>query len=157
MSEALAADAIRKTLTVQCPVEEAFRVFTEEIGAWWPTDRFALRPGEVREVVLEPQAGGGVYEVGPNGERGRWATVVAIEPPRRLVLAWEVSAKTLGTEIEVRFTAEGAATRVDLEHRGWEKVADEAERGGYESGWDVVLGGYAERLSAGSAAARGVR
>jgi hypothetical protein len=34
-------------------------------------------------------------------------------------------------------------TRVRLEHRGWERLADPAgQRTGYDAGWDVVLGRY---------------
>jgi hypothetical protein len=28
--------AIRKSVQVACSVEDAFRLFTEEIGTWWP-------------------------------------------------------------------------------------------------------------------------
>jgi len=45
------------------------------------------------------------------------------EPQSRLVLSWDINADwqyepTLGTEVEVRFVADGkGGTRVDLEHR----------------------------------------
>ena len=34
------------------------------------------------------------------------------------------------TEIEVTFTDEGGKTRVDLEHRGWERLGEHAARRG---------------------------
>jgi hypothetical protein len=48
--------------------------------------------------------------------------------------------------VEIRFVLEGDATRVELEHRGWDRLGDEAAeaRDGYDSGWDLVLGSYAE-------------
>ena len=48
------------------------------------------------------------------------------------------------TELEVRFSAEGAATRVDLEHRGWEILGARAPeaRTSYDGGWTTVLGHY---------------
>jgi uncharacterized protein YndB with AHSA1/START domain len=147
MNETLVIEAVRKTVTVDCAVEEAFRVFTADMGSWWPTDTHALHAGEVREVVLEPRAGGEVYEIANDGEKGHWATVIALEPPNRLVLAWEVNPKRLGTEVEVRFTPQGTSTRVDLEHRGWENLVDGAEaRADYHTGWDHVLARYVDRL-----------
>ena len=48
------------------------------------------------------------------------------------------------TELEIRFTPEGAKTRVDLEHRGWD---DPEGRANYGPGWDYVLGHYTESFS----------
>jgi hypothetical protein len=145
MNETLAIEAIRKTVTVDCVLEEAFHIFTAEVGSWWPTATHSLAGEKVREVVFEERAGGEVYELAEDGEKGRWATVVAWEPPNRVVLAWEVSPKTLGTEVEIRFSPEGESTRVELEHRGWENASEITERAGYDTGWDFVLGRYVER------------
>ena len=48
----------------------------------------------------------------------------------------------------MRFAPEGDRTRVDLEHRGWERYGDSADdaASGYGGGWDVVLGRYADSL-----------
>jgi hypothetical protein len=48
--------------------------------------------------------------------------VLAWEPPVRLLLAWQITAEwrfdpNLLTEVEVRFTADGTGTLVELEHR----------------------------------------
>ncbi|HEU4481058.1 MAG TPA: SRPBCC domain-containing protein, partial [Actinomycetota bacterium] len=49
------------------------------------------------------------------------------------------------TDVEVRFESADGGTRVELEHSGWERVAEEAPdlRDSYEGGWDMVLGRYA--------------
>jgi uncharacterized protein YndB with AHSA1/START domain len=143
VNETLIIEAVRKTVTVDCAVEEAFRVFTADARSWWPTGEHSLHGEKVADVVFEPRVGGEVYELTGNGEKGHWATVVAFEPPSRLVLSWEVSERAAGTEIEVRFAEEGAGTRVDLEHRGWESSQLET-RSNYDTGWDRVLGCYAE-------------
>jgi len=69
-----------------CIVEEAFRVFTAEADSWWPTDTHSIY-GEVKEIVFEEREGGEVYEISSGREKGHWATVLAWEPPSRLVLA----------------------------------------------------------------------
>jgi uncharacterized protein YndB with AHSA1/START domain len=148
MSESLLIEVVRKTVSVDCAVEEAFRVFTADATSWWPVDTHSIH-GTVGEIVFEPGVGGEVYEVSTDGEKGHWATVMAWEPPGRLVLAWNILERPgEGTEVEIRFLAEGAGTRVELEHRGWEQVAEAAaeKRADYDTGWDFVLGRYVERL-----------
>jgi uncharacterized protein YndB with AHSA1/START domain len=151
MSDSLVIEAVRKTVTVDCTVEEAFRVFTSDATSWWPTATHSINGRNVKEVVFEGHEGGEVYEVTETDEHGHWATVVAWEPPGRIVLAWNIlEREAIPTEVEVRFVAEGDQTRVDLEHRGWEVVAEKAEakRESYDTGWGQVLGVYVDRLSA---------
>jgi uncharacterized protein YndB with AHSA1/START domain len=148
MSDALVMEVIRKTVTVDCSVEEAFRVFTADALSWWPVETHSIHES-VDEIVFEPEVGGAVYEIGTNGERGHWATVLEWEPPNKLVLAWNILEREGDvTEVEVRFIPENGSTRVELEHRGWENVAVEGprKRANYETGWDTVLARYAERL-----------
>ena len=140
---------ILRTVTVGRPVKEAFRIFTEEIGSWWPLDlqsrALSERESEgvkAETVVIEGRMGGRIYEVMSDGTESPWGEILVWEPPHRLVLAWKPHPRpTPPTEVEVRFTAEGERTRVDLEHRGWERLGDAAveARGGYERGWPAVL------------------
>jgi uncharacterized protein YndB with AHSA1/START domain len=148
MSDALVIEVVRKAVTVDCAVEEAFRVFTADALSWWPVETHSIN-GAVREIVFEPGAGGKVYEVSTNGEKGHWATVLEWEPPSKLVLAWNILEREgEQTEVEVSFLPEGDGTRVELEHRGWDRVAEGAEgkRDDYDTGWDAVLARYVERL-----------
>jgi uncharacterized protein YndB with AHSA1/START domain len=93
-------------------------------------------------IVFEEREGGRVIEVMSDGTEATWATILAWDPPRRLVLAWKPN---LGdnppTELEVTFTTDGDGTRVDLEHRGWERLGALAEeaRSGYGENWDGVM------------------
>jgi Activator of Hsp90 ATPase homolog 1-like protein len=140
MSQTVTTTPITKTVEVACDVGTAFRVFTTEIGSWWPTTTHAVHAGAVRDVVWEEREGGKVIEIAATGERSTWATVLTWEPPYRLVIAWQVNPERVGTEVEVRFAPEAGGTRVDLEHRGWERIAAADEmRAGYETGWDPVL------------------
>ncbi|MGH3133599.1 MAG: SRPBCC domain-containing protein [Gaiellaceae bacterium] len=149
MSESLVIEAVRKTVTVDCAVEEAFRVFTTDAMSWWPIETHSIHGKAVREIVFEGREGGEVYEVSDSGERGHWATVLTWEPPNRLVIAWNVAQREpVPTEVEVRFFRAGEGMRVELEHRGWEAVAEDAasKRASYDTGWDHVLGFYERRL-----------
>ena len=149
MSDALVIEAVRKTITVDCVVEEAFRVFTTDAISWWPLDSHSIHGNDVKEIVFEEREGGEIYEITADGKQGHWASVLVWEPPTRVVLAWNILEREASpTEVDVRFTAEGKQTRVDLEHRGWEMVAEDgaAKRDNYDVGWDRVLGFYEDRL-----------
>lgn len=146
-----AIEPVRRTITVDCSPEHAFSVFTARIGDWWPLGKFSISiddgAGPPQTATFEPRVGGRVYETTQSGEELSWAEVLVWEPPARVVLAWNPSREERPrTEIDVRFAAEGGGTRVDLEHRGWERLgalAAEA-RSGYAAGWQTVLGLFAE-------------
>ncbi len=131
-------DAIRKSVTVAAPVEDAFRVFTDGIGSWWPVATHSMGHEKTETAVFERGTGGRIYERHADGTEVPWGTVVTWEPPERVVFAWGLN----GSEIEVRFTPGGEGTRVALEHRGWDRLEDAQGRGSYDEGWDVVLGEY---------------
>jgi uncharacterized protein YndB with AHSA1/START domain len=146
-------EPVRRSVGVDCDVEQAWEVFTTGIYTWWPTDRHSIHGENVSDVVFEGQVGGQVYEVSADGDRQPWADVLVWEPPRRLVLAWNTGAsREVPTEVEVRFTPfeDGTGTRVELEHRAWERWPDgEEARGNYDGGWVFVLSCFAERANAG--------
>ncbi len=146
-TQAEATAAVQKTVTVKRPIEDAFQVFTERIGSWWPTKQYSLGQEKVKTVLFETKAGGRIYEIQEDGTEADWAEVLEWDPPRRFVLAWnpiENPDARPATEVEVRFTSEGEGTRVDVTHRGWERLGGGAAgaRRGYDSGWDEVLGEY---------------
>lgn len=138
-TEALAD--ITKSVTVDASVETAFETFTRRITSWWPTG--SHRVFDESTIVFEELSGGRVYERAADGEEADWADVLVWKPPHRFVLRWRVNPNRGPTELEVRFSAEGDRTRVDLEHRGW----DDAEgRANYHAGWDPVLDRFVEAI-----------
>jgi uncharacterized protein YndB with AHSA1/START domain len=148
MSESLVIEAVRKTVTVDCTVEEAFRVFTSDALSWWPIATHSIHGDAVEAIVFEEHEGGEVYELSANGEKGHWATVVGWEPPSKLVLAWNIlEREAVATEVEIRFLPDGPGSRVELEHRGWEAIAEDAarKRSNYDGGWEHILGIFAEQ------------
>lgn len=144
-----AGEPIRRSVTVRCDPERAFRVFTEELDRWWPMEshsraatEFADEELKVERVEFQPRAGGQVLEHMSNGTALPWAEVLVWEPPVRFVLAWKPHPRpTPPTEVEVRFTGRGDHTLVELEHRGWERLDHAALEGraGYSEGWVLTL------------------
>jgi uncharacterized protein YndB with AHSA1/START domain len=116
-------NSVRKVLSIKASPEVAWRVFTQQLGAWWPLDKYKIGKAKAVDAVIEPREGGRWYECGDDGSTCEWGRVLAWEPPKRLVLSWDISADwqpdpSLKTEIEIRFVPEGKdGTRVELEHR----------------------------------------
>jgi uncharacterized protein YndB with AHSA1/START domain len=149
MSQMTDALVIRKSIVVQRPVDDAFRVFTEGIGDWWPFGGHSIFDDQGETVVFEPRVGGRVYERSTSGEEGVWGTLTAWEPPHRLAMTWHPGREAeTAQDLEVRFSPEGDGTRVDLVHAGWERLGDRMAEisGHYDEGWDFVLGRYAASL-----------
>jgi uncharacterized protein YndB with AHSA1/START domain len=115
-------NSVSKQLLVKAPPLVAWRVFTEKIGSWWPLAHYKIGKVAAVDAVIEPRVGGRWYERGEDGSTCEWGSVLAWEPPSRLVLSWDITADwqydpALKTEVEVRFIPEESATRVELEHR----------------------------------------
>jgi uncharacterized protein YndB with AHSA1/START domain len=152
-------EPVRKTIVVRAPIERAFAVFTEQLGAWWPASHhIGAQPMEL--AIMEPRAGGRVYERAADGTECDWGRVLAWDPPRRVVWSWHLNAQwqyvadpEQASEIEVRFTAVDAGqTQVQLEHRKFERHGPEGVtiRNAVDSagGWGALLELYAARANA---------
>ena len=142
MSSASTIPAIRGTITVGVPVDQAFRVFTDSLNTWWPA-QYHIGRAVMADAILEPREGGRWYERGVDGSECDWGRVLAWEPPHRLVVTWQINGRWQydpdpehASEIEVRFTADGPGqTTVELEHRLLDRLVDG------QAIHDTILGG----------------
>lgn len=135
-------EPLRKSVTVGRPVAVAFEVFTAGMARWWPLARYSISQARATSCGIDPFVGGEAYEVRDDGVRCTWGKVLAWDPPHRLVLSWHPGREPdLAQELEVRFSEAADATRVDLEHRGWQKLGEAAaaSRESYSGGWEYVL------------------
>ncbi len=144
-------DPVVKSVTVRASAEHAFTVFTDGFDSWWPrTHHIGTSP--MKRAVMEGFVGGRCYSEQMDGTDCPWGEVTVWEPPRRIVFAWLISTdwkyepeRSRASEVEVRFTPLGdGTTRVDLEHRHFERCGDRGElmreRVGAEGGWGTLLG-----------------
>jgi uncharacterized protein YndB with AHSA1/START domain len=143
--------AVRERVRVDCPVQEAFVLFTTRMGEWWPLELASYGGARAKEIFLEPRVGGRFFERFSDGDELQVGSVVACQPPRRIVFTWTTADWEGETEVEVSFTPEQNGTWVELEHRGFDRLGpvgpDVAAR--FRGGWPGVLAAYARR--AGSA------
>ncbi len=143
---------VHVSITIARKPEEVFRAFTQEMARWWPLRTHSVAAdtfeGKVRAetVVFEGRIGGRIYERLEDGREADWGQVLVWEPPHRVAFSWKPNLNPgPSTEVEVTFTPEASGTRVDLEHRGWERLDDKGPRSRemYETGWPGVLERFA--------------
>jgi hypothetical protein len=151
MNRTITVAPVRKSVRVNAAQRRAFEVFTAGIGRWWPPSH-TIGTSPLKDVVIEPRAGGRWYQRGQDGSESDWGVVLSWEPPARVLLGWHLDSgfkydARAATEVELRFIAEsGDVTRVELEHRGLERLGESAEvlRSKIDApgGWTAVLDHY---------------
>jgi hypothetical protein len=130
---------LRYSFEVECSVEHAFDVWTARTSTWWPQSS-TMSQADGLEVIFEGRTGGRIFERTPSGQEIDWGAITVWEPPRRLGYSWHIATDAVSaTEVEIRFSDLGdEKTRVDIEHRGWEKLGErgpgwrDTNRGGWE-------------------------
>jgi uncharacterized protein YndB with AHSA1/START domain len=130
---------------VDCAPRRAFELWTARIGSWWPRSHTVSGESDV-EVVLEGHTGGRIYERSASGGEREWGEVTAFEPPHRLAYLWHIRRdRADATRVEITFSAHGdGATRVRIEHTGWERLGADAEtwRDRNNAAWGGLLVHY---------------
>ena len=149
MSRTIQIAPVRKTVIVEATPERAFEVFTAGIDRWWPKSH-NIGTAALRESVIEPFVGGRWYSKLEDGTELTIGHVRTWEPGARFVVTWEISAQwkpdprvAFASEVDVRFEPEaGGRTRVELEHRDFERMGAEAGatmRAAVDGGWPALL------------------
>jgi hypothetical protein len=144
-------DPIRLSFEVACPRGRAFEIWTARISQWWPIDHTVTAEPDVC-VVLEPRDGGRIYERTKTGTEHDWGEITVWEPPERFGYLWHLRRdRADATEVEIRFVvAAPDRTRVEIEHRGWERLGAEGEswRDRNFGGWSTLLPHYVALVEA---------
>jgi uncharacterized protein YndB with AHSA1/START domain len=133
-------EPLRLDFEVDCPVAHAFAVWTGRIDRWWPADHTVS--GNPAEVVLEARVGGRIFERTSAGEEHDWGEVTRWEPPHLLGYSWHLrSERDRATDVEIRFSAVGTGTLIEIEHHGWERLGADGEewRRRNRGGWQTLL------------------
>ncbi|ORW04580.1 SRPBCC family protein [Mycobacterium kyorinense] len=147
---------VSRSLSVPLAQARAFELFTARMTDFWPKEH-SIGNSELAEVVVEPYGGGRWFERGVDGSECQWGRVASWEPPRKVVLLWQIGADwqfdpDFETEVEVTFTPEGAdRTRLDLCHRNLQRYGDHTEqmRAIFDdpAGWTGTLANFADLVT----------
>ena len=92
MSATIVIAPVRKTARVNAPIARAFDVFTSGLSRWWPHDH-SVGKKPVQKVLIEPRLGGRWLEISQDGTETIVTTIILWEPPRRVVMVWQVNAQ----------------------------------------------------------------
>jgi uncharacterized protein YndB with AHSA1/START domain len=144
--------AVRQSVHVELPPSDAFRLFTDGIGEWWPlAEGYSYAGDRAHSIFLEPVVGGRFFERFVDGDEMQVGTVLSCSPPDRIVFTWRSPEWPSDTEVDVRFVPDRAGTSVLLEHRGWERLGPDSEAiaAQWANGWPGVLGAFARHAAVG--------
>lgn len=152
------AELIVITRRVPASAAQAFNRFVHEIGAWWPRD-LTWAGDNLAELKIEPRMRGRAIEISKDGSQDVWGTVLSVQEPEHLILAWQIRAdrtpedsEQSSSRIDVRFVkVDDETTEIVIVHRdfprhgeGWQKYrADMAGK----SGWQRLIEAYASSFS----------
>ena len=146
MTTAVKIAPVRKSVRVNVNAERAFGIFTSGIGRWWPHDHgIGKKPFT---PIIETRLGGRWYELAEDGTQTNIGKIMVWEPPTRFVVTWDINSQwkpdtTVSSEVEIKFIPDGAnATRVELEHRKFERMGaepGEVMRQSVDGGWPGML------------------
>jgi uncharacterized protein YndB with AHSA1/START domain len=130
-----------REVSVALPPARAFELFTSRVEAWWPMASHSVGGSSSRALRLDED---GFVETLEDGSNCVWGSVLAWEPPARLVTTWHPGQPAdAATLVEVTFAPAGDGTVVRLTHSGWERVeapsGEPGTYGGYADGWSYVL------------------
>jgi uncharacterized protein YndB with AHSA1/START domain len=150
---------VKRSIRVEVPVEKAFQVFVGKMATWWPAEHH-IGEAPFVEVVVEPREGGRWFERDSNRRECDWGRVLLWQPPRRLILSWNLQTdwkfsadQARASEVALEFITEGpSTTRLEFQHRHIERHGE-----GYETliasvdspgGWTMVLDRYSAATKA---------
>jgi uncharacterized protein YndB with AHSA1/START domain len=124
----MAAEPVSATVYIDAPPQRVYEYFTKP-------DAILTWMGEYAQLDPTP---GGRFEVDVKGApvRGQF---LHLDPPHRLLISWGYAGSERlppgASTVEVKLSAEGAGTRVELQHHD----LPTAEHPGHTSGWNHYL------------------
>lgn len=142
--------SIIETVTVNITPETAFPAFVEELNEWWPK-QYTWSQDVLEEIGIEPKQGGFCYEIGPNGFRCDWGSVIEYQPSEQISFNWQISSNRepvpnpdKASRVSVTFEKGSEdVTHVKLEHTLFHNHGEGAEEYrnamASEYGWPYIL------------------
>lgn len=130
---------IVNSVLLDMDMPRAFALVTDRIDEWWPTER---RHTGDRNSSIFLLASGRFYERASDGRELELGKVTLWNEPTVIVLDFYITTgPDHATEVEIRFEAEGAATRVTVIHRPKPESAHlwDERSPRYAASWVIVL------------------
>lgn len=134
---------VRVETRIEGDPARVWEAMTREIGAWWPDAFYAGGEPGAREMQLDVEPGGKLFESWDDGGWLLWGTLVSVSPGRKLEFTGVTFPQWGGPNLmlgawEVEPDGDGANVRVTESTIG--RVSDEAARE-KEKGWRFLFDG----------------
>jgi uncharacterized protein YndB with AHSA1/START domain len=134
---------------LKLPRERAFALFVDRPDLWWSSP-FGERGKDQVDAGIEPLVGGSCYEVDKAGHQKVWGTVLSIESPLYVRLAWQVSQDgdviadpATASRVVVSFREVGETTLLEIVHseflRHGERGSEVLDRVRQAEGWPRII------------------
>ena len=134
-------DAIEVSIEIAVDPMTAFTVFTRDIDLWWRKSKeYRFNWRKLGTMQLEPQLGGRVREVYPDGTAFELGKILHWAPPEKLVFEWHSPnyRDDQVTFVEVNFKSIDTGTRATLVHRGWDSLPENHPARHGLRDWDFI-------------------
>jgi hypothetical protein len=82
-------DSIRKNIELNLSAEEAFGKFVNNFNKWWPKE-YTWSLDTLEDISIASAVGGFCSEIGPNGFRVDWGTVIDFQENKLLSFKWQI-------------------------------------------------------------------
>lgn len=141
---------VTASIDLPCAPDAAMGLFVQRFTHWWPRE-YTWSQEALEHIFIDVESTGLCTEIGPNGFRCDWGTVLAHEPSKRLVFAWQISPRRepipdpeKAGRVEVAAEPQGSGgTRLTLTHGDFGRYGEEggayAEMMGSKQGWPYIL------------------
>ncbi len=148
-------NSIKKEITLNISKEIAFEKFLNDFNEWWPKE-YTWSMDSLKEISLGWKVGDFCTEIGPNGFRVDWGTVINIQKDKLFSFKWQIGFNRApipnpekASLVTVTFNSiSNSETKVELTHSGFKthdsnslaylKAMDS------DQGWDYLLHCYKE-------------
>ncbi len=140
--------------TVPLAPAEAFALFTEDFGRWWPgaLHSVSARKGQrPRRITLEPHRGGRIVEETHDGRREIWGRIIGWIPGEYLSFTWHPGApEDEATVVSITFAAHPEGARVEVTQGTPDILGPlaDAVSTAWLRGWRLALGCYSDTATA---------
>jgi uncharacterized protein YndB with AHSA1/START domain len=143
---------ISKQVKIKVSVEEAFKIFVDELNEWWPKE-YTWSQDSLERILIDGRKNGLCTEIGPYGFRCDWGRVTEFIENKTIGLKWQISPNRQpvpnpkkASELTVNFVQDSNSTKLKFEHFNFENHGEGA--GDYrsmmdsEQGWEYILDSY---------------
>lgn len=148
-------DSIKKEIILKFSRETAFEKFLTGFNDWWHKE-YTWSKDSLKEISIGLQAGSLCTEIGPNGFRIDWGTVINIQKDNSLSFKWQIGSNRepipnpeKASLVTVTFNPiSNSETKVELTHSDFKSHGDNyleyLKAMDSNQGWEYLLNRYKE-------------